>query len=133
VTARVVGLGQGPAAVAVPREEVARAGVVTVEVGGRDVVLWHLPGQASALDTARIRDGRDVGSVAAFVAALDGRPLTWRRDDDGFVDHQTGSRWDLDGTATAGPLTGARLAPALHLDTFWFAWVAFQPGTRLWE
>jgi hypothetical protein len=32
------------------------------------------------------------------------------------------------GRAVAGPLTGQRLEPAEYVDTFWFAWSAFQPG-----
>ena len=39
----------------------------------------------------------------------------------------------LVGTATAGPLTGRRLAPIQHVDAFWFAWAAFNPATTIWE
>ncbi|NUR07391.1 MAG: DUF3179 domain-containing protein, partial [Nocardioidaceae bacterium] len=44
---------------------------------------------------------------------------------------ESGSRWNVLGEAVAGPLRGRRLEPVTHLDTFWFAWVAFQPGTTL--
>ena len=43
----------------------------------------------------------------------------------------TGSRWNVLGQAVDGPLAGARLAPVEHLDTFWFAWAAFHPSTRI--
>ena len=49
----------------------------------------------------------------------------------GFRDHATGSTWDVLGNATAGPLAGARLTPVEHVDTFWFAWAAFLPETRV--
>ncbi|MFN3644335.1 MAG: DUF3179 domain-containing protein [Gemmobacter sp.] len=40
-----------------------------------DLTLTWSPGQASALDTARIAAGRDVGTVV--VTAADGRPVVW--------------------------------------------------------
>jgi hypothetical protein len=131
VKERVIGIRIGDDALAVPRSQVADAGVVEVDVGGRDLVLWHLPGQASALDTGRITEGREVGSVAAFGPRVEGRKLTWRRHGDAFVDDQTGSEWNILGESTAGPLKGTRLQPQTHLDTYWFAWVAFQPATTL--
>jgi hypothetical protein len=133
VKARVVGIGSGHDALAVPRDEVASTGVVEVRVGGQDLVIWHLPGQSSALDAEQIPDGREIGSVAVFEPRADGRTLTWHRQDGEFIDDQTGSRWNILGQATSGPLKGTQLAPHRHLDTFWFAWVAFQPDTHLWE
>lgn len=54
-----------------------------------------------------------------------------RRGPESLVDDQTCSTWDVLGRATSGPLTGTRLEAAGHLDTFWFAWAAFHPETRL--
>jgi len=48
-----------------------------------------------------------------------------------FRDEQTGSTWDVLGRAVDGPLAGARLEPAEHVDTFWFSWAAFRPETRV--
>ncbi len=128
----MVGLGKGSQAVAVSRDLLAERGVQQVDVGPDRVVLWHVPGQVSALDTRLIPDGAEIGSVAAFVADADGRALDFVRADDGtFRDRQTGSVWNLFGRALSGPLVGERLTPAAHLDTFWFAWAAFQPETRL--
>lgn len=131
VKERVIGFGEGARAVAVPRDLAADLGTLETELMGAAVTVWHLPGQRSALDTAQIEEGRDIGSVAVFSTRVRGRDLTWRRDGDGFVDDQTGSRWDLAGRAVSGPLEGAALDPVRHLDTFWFAWVAFQPDTLL--
>jgi Protein of unknown function (DUF3179) len=47
-------------------------------------------------------------------------------------DTQTASTWDPFGRAVAGPLTGARLAPATAMDSFWFDWAAFHPDTPIW-
>lgn len=43
---RVIGIGHGSAAVAVLRSTVAAAGVLEVAVGGRELIVWHRPGQA---------------------------------------------------------------------------------------
>ena len=37
--------------------------------------------------------------------------------------------WDVLGRAMVGPLAGETLEPVEHVDTFWFAWAAFQPDT----
>jgi hypothetical protein len=47
------------------------------------------------------------------------------------VDEATNSRWDVTGTAVSGPLAGTRLDQIHHLDTFWFSWSTYQPGTEL--
>jgi len=100
-------------------------------VGGRDVVLWHEPGQSSALDADTVAGGTDIGTVGTFDPTLDGRHLQFERRGADVVDRQTGSRWNVLGQATAGPLEGAQLTAVRHLDTFWFAWAAFHPQTEL--
>jgi Protein of unknown function (DUF3179) len=62
---------------------------------------------------------------------VDGRTLSFQRSDDGFVDDQTGSRWNVLGQAVDGPLADASLEPVVHVDTFWFAWGSFLPDTRI--
>ena len=134
IKARVIGLSSGATAVAVPRDALAEVGVHTVTVGDTEVVLWHVPGQKSALDSSEVAEGAEIGSVAAFQSELDGRSLDFTRTRDGrIVDEQTGSTWNIFGRATAGPLTERQLQAVTHLDTFWFAWVAFQPSTALIE
>ena len=49
----------------------------------------------------------------------------------GFVDNETGSTWTIVGRAVEGPLAGESLEAVPHLDTFWFAWAAYRPGTEL--
>jgi hypothetical protein len=131
VKERVIGLRIGEDAVAITRENVAAAGVLTVEVDGRDLVVWHLLGQRSALDEERIDEGQDIGTIGVFDPRVDRRLLSFTATGSGFRDQQTGSCWDVLGEATEGPLAGERLRPITHLDTFWFAWVAFQPDTRI--
>ncbi len=129
---RVIGTGDAVGdPVAVPLELVLEAGVVETQVDGDPVIIWAAPGTASALDAGEVADGRDVGATGVFLAELDGDALEFRRDDGGFVDTGTGSRWNVLGTATAGPLVGRTLDRVEHVDTFWFAWAAFSPDTRL--
>lgn len=131
VKERVIGIRLAGEAVAVPRQSVAEAGTLTIAVAGREIVLWHQPGQSSALDEDSVAGGEDIGTVGAFESRLGDRRLTFTVGRDGFRDVESGSRWNVLGEAVAGPLRGRRLEPVTHLDTFWFAWVAFQPGTTL--
>ena len=130
--ARVVGLGGATDPVAVPLDLLADELTRTEKVDGDPVVLWLQPGLRSPLDAAEIVEGRRIGAVAVFDPRWDGRQLTFRPDPrGGFVDDQTGSTWNLLGAAVAGPAEGAQLAAVEHVDTFWFAWVAYRPDTRL--
>ena len=129
---RVLGLGDPEDPVAVPLTVLADRRVLELEVAGRDVVLWAAQGLRSALDSEDIAEGRELAATGAFLSEVDGRTLTFRADGpEAFVDDQTGSTWDILGRAVSGPLTGTELEPAGHLDTFWFAWAAFHPDTRL--
>lgn len=130
---RVVGLGDPADPVAVRTDELLDRGVVELEVAGEPVVVLGAPGQASALDTREIADGVDVGTTGAFSAALDGRTLSLRPGDEPgeFVDDATGSTWDVQGRAVAGPETGRVLERLASTDTFWFSWQSFWPETEL--
>jgi hypothetical protein len=133
VKERVVGITIDGESVAVRRSRIADERVVPLTVAGRDLIAVHEPGQASALDTERIRSGQEIGSVGVFRPMLDGRRLTFAVRDGRVVDDQTASTWNVLGEATSGQLEGSRLPAVVHLDTFWFAWVGFRPDTRLVE
>ncbi|MBW3604515.1 MAG: DUF3179 domain-containing protein [Actinobacteria bacterium] len=131
---RVVGIGAPDAKpVAVTLGHLRDERVVDVDTPAGPVVVWWAPGQTSAVDGARVDDGRDVGQTAAVRPVTpDGTRLTFAAaGDGGFVDTQTGSTWDLFGRAVAGPLAGAQLEQVAHDDTFWFAWYAFHSSTRI--
>lgn len=132
---RVVGVERDDAASAFSLELVSGglAEATNATVGDDDIVIFWKAGQASALDREGIDDGRDVGSVAVFLPEVDGTTLTFRVAGDEFTDDQTGSTWNLAGDAIAGELEGSSLEQIPHLDTFWFAWATYQPGTELVE
>lgn len=130
---RVVGVAIGDQASAWTLDSVSgeEAKATDGVVGDTPIVILWKAGQASALDSARIVSGRDVGSVGVFSPVVDGQTLTFTADGGTFVDRETGSEWDITGRAVAGDLAGTALTQIHHLDTFWFAWSTYQPGTNL--
>ena len=134
---RVVGIEVGEEAMAVMIEAIASTDAATtvtpLTVGGTDLVVLWKEGQSSALDQRTIEGGRDVGSVGVFLPEVDGQVLTLVADGDGYRDLETDSTWTVAGTATDGPLAGSALERIAHLDTFWFAWSTYKPGTGLVE
>jgi hypothetical protein len=131
---RVVGLFVDQEALAVAIGAPEETSVVAVTVGGRELVVFQQPGLASALDRASVATGRDVGQTAAFLARTDdGQDLTFAVAGDRIVDNETGSEWNMAGTAVAGELEGAVLEAVPQLNTFWFAWATYHPDTAIIE
>jgi hypothetical protein len=132
-TERVAGVVLPGTVKAYPFAQAAAAGAINDEVGGTPLVVFHKEGTASALDTAAIAEGRDVGSVAVFDRRIGSRTLTFTADEDGtYIDAETLSRWNILGEAVEGELEGERLTQLLAFDHFWFAWAAFHPATELY-
>lgn len=101
-------------------------------VDGDPVVVMWVPGTASALDTATISEGTDIGATGVFRPVADGQTLTLApQADDRFRDTETGSTWTVLGEAVDGPLAGTQLERVPHDDTFWFVQYAFRPDTRV--
>jgi Protein of unknown function (DUF3179) len=128
---RVIALFTPRETVVVPFGRLARAPVVELEAGGRPIVIFYKRGVVSPLDEPSIEGSRDVGTAVAFDRRVDGRTLSFERRGDGFVDDETGSRWDIAGRAVGGQLAGVRLAPVRHDQQFWFALAAFVPDARI--
>lgn len=128
--ARIVGINDEGGSLAVRFEDLETQPVIPVTEGGRNLVVFHLPGLSSALDSFEVGGGRDVGQTGVFVAeASDGTELTFTASGDNFVDDQTGTTWNVIGQAVDGPLAGEQLTAVSHLDTFWFAWATYRPDT----
>lgn len=70
-------------------------------------------------------------SGSVYGAEADGRELTFHFHGGSYIDEETGSEWDLSGEAISGPLVGERLEPLPSRYTFWFAYIAAFPDTRL--
>jgi hypothetical protein len=132
---RVVGIELNDEARAWTLESISGgAGKATaVDVGEQSLVILWEAGQATALEDNSIDGGRDVGSVGVFIPEADGQSLTLTAADAGFTDAETGSTWNILGQAVDGPLAGTALERVPHLDTFWFAWSTYRPGTDITE
>ena len=90
------------------------------------------PGTSFALNSARIGDGRDVGSANAFFAETENPGSTFFFDGNVVRDRETGSVWDYTGISSEGPLKGNRLDPAPGIQHFWFSNYAFPPDLTLY-
>ena len=106
---------------------------LNTRVGGEPLVILWKSGQSSALQTAELTGADDVGSVGVFRADVDGTTAEFSVDGDEIRDAATGSTWNVAGQAIAGPASGTSLERVPHLDTFWFAWSTYRPGTALVE
>lgn len=130
---RVVGIEDGGRSVAILTDTLRTQDVIHLELGSRPIVAWAKSGTASALDSQEIAQGKEVGQTGVFESVLDGQELTFEASDNGFKDKQTQSTWNVLGQAVDGPLSGKRLTAVPHVDTFWFAWAAFQPQTQIFD
>ncbi len=130
---RVVGIEIAGESVAYALDGVRGVGAAATpaSLGGTDIVILWTAGQATALEENRVDEGRDVGNVGVFVPEVDGRGLTFSAVDGEIRDQETGSTWNIAGEAVDGELAGTKLERIAHLDTFWFAWATYRPGTTL--
>ena len=131
--ARVVTVSLPDVDVAYPVELLSELGVIHDSQGGQDLVVFHIPGTASALGARVIAEAEDVGATGVFDPNLNGEKLTFTQDGDLFIDDQTGSRWNIFGQAIEGELAGAELTDVVNGDHFWFSWAAFRPDTILYQ
>jgi hypothetical protein len=115
---RVLGIPRREGGEAYPFGELEGLGDVGVVTREDYVVFWD--GQAAA--------------AMAYEPTAGGRALTFTTRNGDVVDNQTGSVWQVDGTATAGALKGSHpTSVAEAYVSYWFAWAAFQPDAELWE
>lgn len=132
-TERVLAAVIDGVAMAYPFETLASVGVINDTIGAQEVVAFWQPGATSALDRSDIDASEDVGMAALFDRTVGDRVLTFTLDDDGVIrDEQTGTAWNVFGTATEGELAGEQLTQRLAFPHFWFAWAAFQPDTLIY-
>jgi len=118
--------------VAFPFTTLEQERVVNYTVSGQDLVVFFKSGTRSALDDRLISRSRDVGATGVFDPVLNGRKLTFRLDDQNFMDNETNSVWSIFGQATKGPSAGDALTPITHANPFWFSWQAFKPNTLIY-
>ena len=126
---RIVAIDQGGETVAFPFDVLAQEKVVPYSLAGNDLVVFFQAGTNSALDASNIAAGRDVGATNVFRPLIGGQQLTFQSTDNGFIDNETHTTWNLLGQGLTGPLAGKQLEPVAHGNHFWFAWGVFKPDT----
>lgn len=106
---------------AYPLKEVKRSnGVVHDRIGDAPFVVFGGPRPAQV-------------TLAAYSCACDGRALSFERQDNRFIDHQTRSLWTIEGLSVDGPLRGSRLRPIRGQYVRWHAWFYPHRGTALYR
>lgn len=129
---RVITVERGGQARAYPLATLRRERVINDRLADEPIVVIWRPGLRSALDTRRIRDGREIGAAAVFSRQVGTETLTFYPDGDVVRDAQSQSVWSAVGEAVAGPRRGDSLAPIVHINHFWFSWAAFRPNTEIY-
>ncbi len=128
---RIVGISLNDDDVAIVRDQLVEQGVMHLEIGGESIVVLAKTGTTSAVDSSSISESRDVGAAAAYKPFADGQELSFSADGGNFVDAETSTTWNILGEAVDGPLAGTQLEPVDSDDSFWFAWGAFRPDSRI--
>lgn len=126
---RVVAIELDGVHVVYPFSALEELRVVNDEIAGQPVVVFWESGTKSTFGN----NGPDVGSTGVFLREFEGQLLTFEvaGDSEGFVDAETGTRWNLLGEAVGGPLEGAQLVRIISAEHFWFAWAAFRPESEI--
>jgi len=107
--------------------------VINDKLGEKQVVVFHGDGAVSALDEGNIADSKEVGSTGVFDPVVNDKTLTFKYENNFFIDSETGSKWDITGNAIEGELKGTQLKRIKHGDFFAFAWLAFKPETKIYS
>jgi hypothetical protein len=126
--------------------------VLGIEVGGKSVAypLTALQKQSPIMDMVSsvpimLVLGPDQRSARAFERVIDGRRLEFfqkttkegesatQPTDLQLVDAETGSTWNFEGKAIAGPLAGRQLKKVFVLEDYWFDWRIYHPDTAIYE
>lgn len=131
--ARILALEFDGETAAYPYRDLSEVGVVNDRVGNQEIAVFWAPGQASALDTSIIAEGKDVGSAIAYSRYLDDQLLTFVFVDEQIMDEETGSTWNILGQAIDGPLFGEQLTEVVSVNHLWFSWAAFKPETHVFQ
>ncbi|RMG97963.1 MAG: DUF3179 domain-containing protein [Chloroflexi bacterium] len=129
---RVMGVEIDNVAIAYPYSLLSEQQVVNDTIANQPLVIFWKSGTVSPLYREVIAESRDVGSAAVFSRELDGQILTFVPGETYFQDAETGSEWNLWGTAVSGPLAGSQLTRLRGHEFLWFAWAAFHPDTLIY-
>lgn len=130
---KVIGVKIGDVTKAYPYSITQKQKIIHDTLGDTSVVVFHVNGAQSALDSPQISNSRVDGSTGVFHRTIDGKQLTFELRSGHIFDTQTNTRWSITGNAVEGPLEGEKLQPVQSGDYFAFAWMVFWPETELYS
>jgi hypothetical protein len=116
----IIGIELNGASKAYPLDRVVAQAPLHDRLGGVSLVLLAGDGQAVRAFEARL------DSAGVELVRVLGNPSgEW-------TDVATGSTWNFQGAAIAGPLRGRKLTPIYVLKDYWFDWKTYHPATGLY-
>ncbi len=124
----VLGLEVRGAARAYPVESLRRQGVVVDDVGGQGVVILVADDGRSLRAFESTLDGRTVPFFVKLPSSPGSPPAAPRR----WFDGASGSEWDFQGRAVAGPWRGRQLVPLPASKDYWFDWWTYHLRTTVY-
>lgn len=118
---KIVGVHEGTDAVAIPESLLQKKAVVQFRLADKPVVVMYAP---------------EAETPGVYRPVVEGKTLSFRVRQVGgqtqIEDVGTGSVWSaLEGKAVNGPLAGKHLERVPYLHSFWYAWSAYRPETRI--
>jgi hypothetical protein len=120
----VLGLARGSVERAYPLEVLRRRNPVMDDLGGAGVVI--LVGEDG--QSVRVFDSTLEGRQVPFFVKLGSPTPAPRR----WIDGASGSEWDFQGRAVAGPWRGRQLRPLPAAKDYWFDWWTYHPRTSIY-
>lgn len=115
-----------------PFSLIAKEQVINDTYDGRNIVIFYKEGTVSVLDKKEIAESREIGSATVFSSDLDGKTLSFRKQNNEFIDNETNSIWDITGRCIKGKLKDKELMPERHSNHFAFAWLNFYPESEIY-
>ena len=80
-----------------------------------------------------LRFNPKTGAGWCYERRLDGRTLSFKIEDEQWLDSETGSEWTVSGLAASGPLQGKQLNHVVSIATQTGAWKTFHPDSKRWD
>lgn len=129
---RVVDIQIGEKHKVYPFSIIREKGVINDSFEGQNVVIFYNDKTVSVLDASEIRKSKSVGSVTLFNPQIENRVLEFKAVQEGFMDLQTQSLWDITGFCLSGKMKGKQLQILPHSNHFAFAWLQFYPDSQIY-
>ena len=114
-----------------PLSALADKPLLNIDLDDQPAVIFAASKVSSALDKQSIADSKLIPAAAAFDPQLEDTLLSFELRDGAVVDRQTESHWNGFGLATQGELAGTQLQQLDSGVHFAFAWLAFNPDSKI--